>query len=335
MPNILKEGIRMKKLYAIVLLCSVLLSSFVIQVNAKDDTTTPLGEEIINYYPKTKTLETQIVSYDNARSLTNLSSDAQISEPYTPPAKLVSVENDNAGTRSAIGDDTRTLVTNPSASPYCKIVYVRAYFDERTIRGTGVILGPDVILTAAHTIYRPEYGGYPNEVRIFTEVNGSQPLDSTHSGRTTDITKITIPTAYTDSPSSYYGNDWAILVVDSDVGYQQGWMGFGSAPTSYSEQYTISGYPEFYPDNSDNYTYYMYTASGTISLNSAGTMYTYQIDTSSGQSGAPIYSSAQIVYGVHVLGTNGGTYNQGTRITSTIYNLLVEAKNAGIEKWGS
>ena len=206
----------MKKLYAIALLCSVLMSLFVIQIYAKDDATTPLGEEIINYYPKTKTLETQIVSYDNARSLTNLSSDAQISEPYTPPAKLVSVENDNAGTRSAIGDDTRTLVTNPSASPYCKIVYVRAYFDERTIRGTGVILGPDVILTAAHAIYRPEYGGYPNEVRIFTEVNGSQPLDSTHSGRTTDITKITIPTAYTASPSSYYGNDWAILVVDSE-----------------------------------------------------------------------------------------------------------------------
>ena len=274
-------------------------------------------EAIVNYYPETENEEI-VFPTEDLYSVSN-GKQSMISYAYTPEENI----GEQISPQSVIGGDTRSKVLNPSVSPYSKIVFIRTFFPNGyTVRSSGVILGPDLVLTCAHSLYVEDYGGWATKCLVFTDVNGSRPNDS--DGVST--IKMTIPSAWRTSGSS--GSDWGYVITNTAIGNQKGWMGFGYSPTSYSVNYTISGYPLNEPYKTSNDNYYMYTASGKISLSSDGNMFDYEIDTSEGQSGSPLYTSGQIVYGIHVLGGN-----HATKISPTLYNYLVSAKNEGIEKW--
>ena len=113
-------------------------------------------EELLVFDTKTKTEE--IITMTNEPDLSSRSSSPMISAPYTPQEKESALAGNDD--RSVIGNDDRLRVSDPSVSPYCKIVLIMAYFsDNVAVRSTGVILGPDLVLTCAHAIYRSEFGG--------------------------------------------------------------------------------------------------------------------------------------------------------------------------------
>ncbi len=284
-------------------------------------------EDILVFDTKTRTEE--IITMTNEMNLSSRSSSPLISAPYTPQEKESALAGNHD--RSVIGTDDRLRVSDPSVSPYCKIVFIMAYFpDNVAVRSTGVILGPDLVLTCAHAIYRSEFGGWPNEVRVYTEVNGVRPAYDDYAGKTT--LQLVIPAAWLTDVSSVSGNDWAYMRVDAPIGYQQGWMGFGTVPTSYNN-FNVTGYPATAPGETTPNNYYMYTHSGAISgLDDSGTMFYYSIDTSGGQSGAPLYNDGQLVYGIHV---QGGENNKATKISTSLFNYLIAARQDGIDEWGS
>ncbi len=75
----------------------------------------------------------------------------------------------------------------------------------------------------------------------------------------------------------------------------------------------------------------MHTQSGSIIGNDeSGTMIRHTFDTEDGQSGSPLYTNGEIVYGVHVL---GWSTNLATKISTSLYNYLVNQKNLGMERW--
>lgn len=216
-----------------------------------------------------------------------------------------------------------------SDSPYCKIVFVRSFFSNGTVlRGTGVILGPDLILTAAHVVYRDDYGGWASYCRVYSEVSGERSNNDDHDGQSV---KMIISASWTEEVLNYPESDWAYMIVDNDIGYEQGWMGFGYSPT-YFDNYTISGYPGQAPNSSEYNCYDMYTDSGSISYNSDETMFYYTIDTGRCQSGAPLYTPTQIVYGVHTGVLNANT-NRAVRIQRFLFDYLKANKEEGIERW--
>lgn len=323
----------MKKLISIIIVCIISIMNIPLPVLGNSVPEKNDDEEIVTYCLESK--KETIISSSNF-SLESFSYDTtQISSSaYTPPSKNYgdNYSSSTSSARSVIGEDTRSPVDDVSVSPYCKIVFIRTYFPnlDQPVRSTGVILGPDLILTCAHALYVESYGGWATECRIYTEVDGRRPRDNRYACRAVDMT---IPTAWRTEGSD--GSDWGFVIVDENIGAEQGWMGFGYSPTDMTADYRISGYPLNGPEETDSSNYTMYTSLGKINLNADGTMYTYAIDTSEGQSGSPLYTSAQIVYGIHVLGTTtSAPTNKATKISPSLYNYLVTAKQEGIERWG-
>ena len=61
------------------------------------------------------------------------------------------------------GDDDREIITETSYAPWSSIGFIHAEFDEEADQGTthggsGVLIGPRTVVTAAHVVYHPEYG---------------------------------------------------------------------------------------------------------------------------------------------------------------------------------
>ncbi|MGN1444751.1 MAG: trypsin-like serine peptidase [Eubacteriales bacterium] len=250
-----------------------------------------------------------------------------IEMPYDVVASDESSTSSSSTPRSVIGNDDRSLVTNVSASPYKKIVFLRSTFPDGTVvRGTGAILGYDLVLTAAHVLYRETYGGQATSVRVYFEVDGIRPPE------TADATSfyIYVPPEYINGETE---NDWGFFRTSSNIGSQKGWFGF-SYSTTFDDPLSITGYPDTAPNGS--YSYHMYTHSGYVTVSSSNSIVlTYTIDTSAGQSGAPIYDSDQFVWGVHYAGTNNGSYNKGRRIDGPMFEKLRQAKQEGALLWGS
>lgn len=92
-------------------------------------------------------------------------------------------------------------------------------------------------------------------------------------------------------------------------------------------------------NNEEIISFNMYKHGGYFRFMSEEPLYLYySIDTIAGQSGAPIYDSGQIVWGIHILGFNPNDtikMNKGRKIDSVLFQILRAAKQEGIEKWNS
>jgi glutamyl endopeptidase len=93
-----------------------------------------------------------------------------------------------------------------------------------------------------------------------------------------------------------------------------GWNGFGTY--NGNGTYNVTGYPGDKPTGS------MWGMFGTTTSDSDDIFYT--LDTAGGQSGSGVLDTNRIVRGIHTNGVYPGSpTNQGTRITSTVFNTIV------------
>ncbi len=125
--------------------------------------------------------------------------------------------------------------------------------------------------------------------------------------------------------------DWAILVLEDDIGNLSGWM----EPVNLSSSdlmdltVTVNGYPKLL----GNYEY-QYESWGQL-YGIFSRRLEYYIDATGGQSGAPIFNLKNQVVGIHggsldYFDSNGNwidRINRGARIQNTIYNLIVNLMN--------
>ena len=98
--------------------------------------------------------------------------DAATSEPSTQEQALsdqtevqpsTSAEQElQAITEGIILSDDQFLVKDTTIDPYRKIVYL----DSSPLKGTGVMIAPNLVLTAAHNIYSVELGQWSQEVVV-------------------------------------------------------------------------------------------------------------------------------------------------------------------------
>lgn len=78
---------------------------------------------------------------------------------------------------AVIGVDNRSKVTNTTSGPFCNTVLVRSTFpDGHFSVGSGFMLGPSAVATAAHCLYKSSCGGLATSVTVIPAQNGkSQP----------------------------------------------------------------------------------------------------------------------------------------------------------------
>jgi V8-like Glu-specific endopeptidase len=116
--------------------------------------------------------------------------------------------------------------------------------------------------------------------------------------------------------------DYGAIILPTDLGLQTGWFGFGAYDdaTLTSSVGNISGYPGDKPTGTQWY------AARRIASVGPRKVY-YDIDTFGGQSGSCVYrivNGGRYAMAVHAYG--GATTNSGTRITTPVYQNMVNWK---------
>jgi glutamyl endopeptidase len=171
-----------------------------------------------------------------------------------------------------------------------------------------------VIVTAAHCIYDTGDDSFACSATYNPGRNGTYlPYGSA------EVTYFSIPTAYMTNPSE--ANDWAILIVNENVGSMTGYFGYGYSADPSGKSITAAGYP----------TTYQCTCTGIIHSLSSNRLL-FNCDATSGESGGPLYDSYGIVWGL-ISSKYSSSYNVGPYITSYFYSCLDSQRAASIARW--
>lgn len=234
-----------------------------------------------------------------------------------------SVESNMPSPRVVIGDDERKQVDDTTIAPYKGIGYL--YCEKPSSisgsRGSCSAFASNAAITAAHVVWDSNCDEYAENIQITFARNGSS---KPYGTITTQPTEIIIPEQYKNTQSTNY--DYAILIYNTTISnYRFGFTSSASA-TSNGTTVTVTGYPK---DTSTatggtSNSYFQWTDSDSIK---ASTTYTisYEIDTTGGQSGAPVYNASNQIVGIHHGGNS--TANTARKIDSTLFNLMYQIRN--------
>ena len=219
--------------------------------------------------------------------------------------------------------DHASKVTNTWAIPSRFVCRIQAKKSANVSKiGTCAIVGPNLALTAAHMVFDDQNGNAAfQNWTIYPGCNGMNGTNPIHYGTACGWDKVYYSSKWMENHSDQY--DWAICVLQSDVGNQLGWLGvtsYGSNSSLNNLDVQVYGYPA-----DENYGYekdgrYQYTTGDKITT--VGTRYfRYSGWTVGGFSGGPIIQdSDNKIVGVHY----GLVWNKPTavRITSEMVDII-------------
>lgn len=313
-----------KYLSVLIVLSIVILSTFNVSATT-DKSITSSSPTKLRFDMQTRTIqEVDDVETSRVETYTTRTSDSGYSPEYSVD---VSDEDLGANTRHLLGD---WVPINPATGGrYRNTVYIEADTADGTIRGTGFMIGPSAVATAAHVVYNTEYGGdnFIESGTVFpAHADNSNPYGSS------DIIGVVVYDAWTDDNNGEY--DWAIIELNSNIGDNVGWLGLRYQGSSYNgTDISVNGYPKYVDidnDGDEDITEIMYRSNGTISSSYTRLLRSVDTNTGGGMSGGPIYinsgSSGYTAIAIHSGSsktTSGSKFNLFVRITQDVYNDLV------------
>ena len=217
---------------------------------------------------------------------------------------------------SIIGEDDRTTIDNPksvAARPVCMLEFRFAGYPDATNYGTGTLIAPRIILTAAHNVFSLKKNAKIQYARVHAGVSNGVP------SATSVVRSFKFPSNYrkkNPNSSSRFAYDYAVLLLD-DLNVSN-WVGshwhLNQMPILTTKEIksvraNVLGYPVRRQSKTGDRV--LHTDIGKIfSVDQSKKMVFYKMDTGSGQSGGPvcqfIKSSNDItLIGIHVAGYRG------------------------------
>ena len=289
----------MKRLISIGI--SMLVASMMILTTA---TASDSASQAVGYAEEYDPATGQVTLIPYYYTPTEINTDIPVESFAAPPASQ---------TYGVVGtDDSRTVVSNSSASPYSGIVRIDLeYTDGERATGTGFLLSPTVVVTAAHNIRR---------------------MDNTWCSANTKVTSLATGRSYSYLRSAtssgwgtyhYQANDYGYIILSEPINNVYYFdLGTHSTSDDNSKNYTIAGFCE------DKGYSRMYKDNGTVdtyisSQIQSRYIFHYEIDTYRAESGAPIFDSNGTAVGLHAYesgGENGYNcnYNKGVYFDSNV-----------------
>lgn len=222
----------------------------------------------------------------------------------------------------SIGEDDRVQIVDTNRYPWCCICALRILARDGTRwRGTGWLAGPGTVITAGHVVYMHEQGGWVQSIEVLAGSNGSQKFSALATKATTFHSANGWLT--NGDPEQDYGA--ITLPTAAPLGRNCGYFRYASLSTSVLDDLPVNlaGYPADKPPM----TQWFHTR--RIKRVNTHT-FAYDIDTSGGQSGAPVWcvsDGRRYVVGIHTNGSEGGNF--ATRITSTVAEQIKRWVNRG------
>jgi V8-like Glu-specific endopeptidase len=214
-------------------------------------------------------------------------------------------------------DDRLAITTTASTTPFSAYLQVAAQFSDGTIlQSSGVMVGPNDVLTAANAIFSQAHGGWATNIQVTPGRYGDLKPFGVHSA-----SQISAPLAWQNS--SDLSSDYGLLSLATDIGYVTGWVETGYAGTlSGLSNYTLStlGYPT---DQGGNTLYY---SSGSVDqVVGSGLIFTDDLDMMAGQNGSPVVFNSggvDIVLGLAAQVTDNAEDNRVLALTAESFQTI-------------
>lgn len=214
-----------------------------------------------------------------------------------------------------IGTDDRQQVGNVKDYPWRCIASLRITANDGSgWIGTGWLVNRRVLLTAGHCVYMADHGGWVQQIEVIPGRDGATfPFNSCIATSFRSVQGWT-----TDTNRDYdYG---AILLPETCAyGDNLGWFGYQVHDDDNLKTLTvnISGYPGDKPQGTQ-----WFLSGGIKKVDTFE--FEYDIDTTGGQSGSPVWITQDdgIRYGVGVHTDGASDGNSATRITQEAFNNI-------------
>ena len=225
-----------------------------------------------------------------------------------------------------LGRDNRDIVEDTTDKPYSSICFLDIVYEDdddnlRHAYGTGFVNSDNVVVTAAHCLYREDLDKFVEYVRVTPGRNG----DDTPYGRETSRT-LYVPEKFKDDGDERY--DYGVIRLNNSIGDECGNLSLTSLDKYVEDGYELltAGYP-----SPKDYDYQMYECTGDVDSYTSR-LIRHDMDTEGGQSGSPILveykSNKYKVVGIHSGYDGDRDINRGVRINSAIKDLVDEASES-------
>ena len=233
--------------------------------------------------------------------------------------------------RTVIGTDDRVQIADTDHHPWRMICALRMTGPSGTgAIGTGWFIGPRTLVTAGHCVFSETFfGGWAQTVEVIPGLSRrddgalSRPFGRVLSSR------FSVLQRWAESNDREPDYDIGCIHLSEPLGEKTGWFGFGALTPAELQgfQVNISGYPGD-PGGGDE----QWFARNRV-LHVAERRVFYDVDTTAGQSGGPVWiheeeGSAPLVVAVHAYGvgatasTLGILANSAPRILPELFDVF-------------
>ncbi|MHC5228583.1 trypsin-like serine peptidase [Enterococcus sp. LJL99] len=227
--------------------------------------------------------------------------------------------NNNLNSRAIPAVNNRQRVSNPNSFPYRASVLIICDYRTKnggTVRGhgSGSIIGPNKVVTAAHVIYDRELG-WAKTVRVYPAVKNNATDFNMAYGSILYTFGGYIQSSGTSLTAQQ--RDVSVIKLDSNLGNSTGWFGYTTAKSSYLR---LNGYDGDIDDGRTLVTRY-----GTNTWIDSGIL-KYPWLTAGGSSGGGVYNpSNNQLEATHAYGYSEGkvkTGGGGAKINNAIFDFM-------------
>ena len=217
--------------------------------------------------------------------------------------------------------DGRTQILATGEWPYSVHGVIAFRFSNFTSWGTGILIGPNVVLTAGHNLYDHKY-------KVYSELESMQFLPAMNGQALpfgpVEVEQYFISPSYLQEESK---EDYGILILKEPIGEKTGYFGLACLDPEelQSQRVVIVGYPGDKVASKLS-CYEMWGMEGDVShvVQEKG-FFKHLVDTEAGQSGSGVwYQDGEDFYvcGVHISGTH--LANTATLLTRAMYKQIHE-----------
>jgi V8-like Glu-specific endopeptidase len=225
---------------------------------------------------------------------------------YMTPTELPIQRQNEVVLKKVFPWDGREKINNPALWPYCAHGRLEIDLPEGSGHGSGVLIAPNIVQTAAHNIYNQDYGGWVTKVTFApAQMGDEKPFSQANA-----LAVVCFQGWKNTSEMEY---DLAFVILDQPIGYQTGWIGMIAGPDEmfYQQSVSVTGYP------GDKGGKDLYAMSHTVE-EIFPESFTYWHDTYRGQSGGALSrvweNFGLKTFGVHCSGSKK-VANYGSRMS--------------------
>lgn len=223
--------------------------------------------------------------------------------------------------------DERVRIFDTTSDPWRKICSLEIHWKNGDVGiGTGWFAGPHTVITAGHCVHDRSSGGWAKQIIVRPARNGSQSM-----GELT-VTRFSTTDLWLSDQLRNQDYDFGAIHLSpaaEEITRKTGW--FATAVMSdaalVKQRVNVSGYPATVRTSRPNGTQQFFHAKQIVSVSPLRVF--YDIDTTEGQSGSPVWlqtASGPRVIGIHAYGVSTASprANSGPRLTQPVLSLIEE-----------